>query len=362
MFRTLDRYVFREVTLTWFAVTGVLLAILVSNQLARILGLAAANGFPQEVVLTLIGLTSVQNVTVLVPIGMLLAVTMALGRLYHDSEMAAIRACGTGPERLYLPVMALATTVSVFVAWFAFDVAPGAYGRGLELRREAMRSAQFGRLEPGKFRSFAGGSAVFYAERADDAGVLYNVFIQRQVGDGIEVATAGRAVHRTEEGGNLHVVVLYDGERYEGVPGQADFRRVRFAEHGIPLRLPDMNGGEQKPAGKKIGELWRSSDLVDVSEFQWRVSLPFMVLVLALLAVPLSTLRPRQGRYARVAVAILVYFFYSNLLSAARVWIEKGQLDPRLGVWWVHALVLVLALALLHRQSPLPQILRRYAE
>ena len=74
---------------------------------------------------------------------------------------------------------------------------------------------------------------------------------------------------------------------------------------------------------------------------------------------PLSTLRPREGRYARVALAILVYFVYSNLISAARVWVEKGQIDPRIGVWWVHVLFVVFALYLLHRQSPIPMMLRR---
>lgn len=359
MFRILDRYVLREVTVTWIAVTGVLLAILVSNQLARILGLAAANGFPKEVVLSLIGLTSLQNLEVLLPIGILLAVMMALGRLYHDSEMAAVRACGAGPERLYVPVMLLAVLVAAGLAWLAFSVSPAAYGKAVELRREAMRNAQFGQLEPGKFRSFANGSAVFYAERADEAGVLYNVFLQRRVEDRVEVATASRAVHRIEDAGRLHVVVLYDGERYEGEPGTPRFRTLRFAEHGIPIRMPDPDAGKVRPEARSSAELRASRDPILVSEWQWRVSQPVMVLVLALLAVPLATLRPREGRYARVALAILAYFAYSNLLSAARVWIEKEQLDPRIGLWWVHLLVALLALYLLHRQSPLPLMLRR---
>lgn len=358
MLRILDRYVLREVTVTWVAVTGVLLAILVSNQLARILGLAASQGFSRDVVLSLIGLTTLQNLTVLVPIGTLLAVMMALGRLYHDSEMAAVRACGTGPERLYVPVMLLAVVVAMLLAWLAFDLSPSAYGKATEMRRAALRDAQFGQLEPGKFRSFSGGSAVFYAERADEAGVLYNVFLQRQVGDRVEVATASRAVHRIEEGGSLHVIVLYDGERHEGVPGEPGFRSLRFAEHGIPVRIPDPDEGKQRVEAKATAQLLGSPDPRDASELQWRLSLPIMVLVLALLAVPLSALRPREGRYARVALGILVYFGYSNLISATRVWIEKGQLDPRLGIWWVHLLVVLLAVYLLHRQSPLQSIFR----
>jgi lipopolysaccharide export system permease protein len=274
--------------------------------------------------------------------------------------MTAIRACGSGPERLYLPVMVLALAVAGGLAWLAFDVAPTAYARAQELKFEALREAQFGRLEPGKFRSFADGSAVFYAESADAAGVLHNVFLERQRRTGVEIATAARAVHRIEEGGRLHVVVLYDGERYEGVPGEPGFRRVRFVEHGIPVRIPDPRAGKVRREQKSTPELWRSSDPGDTAELQWRISLPLMVLVLALLAVPLSALRPREGRYARVTVAILFYFIYSNLISVSRNWIEQGQLDPHLGVWWVHALAVVVALVLLHRQSPLPLIMRRY--
>jgi lipopolysaccharide export system permease protein len=356
LFGRLDRYVLREVAVVWVAVTGVLLVILVSNQLARILGIAAEKGFPQEVVLTLIGLTSLQNLAVIVPVATLLAVMMALGRLYHESEMAAVRACGMGPERLYVPVLAFAAVVALALSTLAFDLGPAAYARAMEVRQAAIREAEFGRLEAGKFRSFAGGTAVFYAERADGDGTLHNVFLQRQVGDRVEVATASRAVHRIEQGGRLHVVVLYDGERVEGVPGEAGFRRLRFAEHGIPVRIPEPDAGRLRVGQMTMAALRASPDPEAAAELHWRIAQPVMVLTLALLAVPLSALRPREGRYARVAVGILVYFVYSQLVAAGQVWIEKGDLDPRFGLWWAHALVLALALVLLHRQSPLHRL------
>ena len=63
-----------------------------------------------------------------------------------------------------------------------------------------------------------------------------------------------------------------------------------------------------------------------------------MAMVLTLMAVPLSRLRPRQGRYARVGFAIVVYLVYANLCLPAKVWVEKGELPPAIGVWWVHIL------------------------
>ena len=350
---TFDRYVLREVATAWLAVTGVLLVILVSNQVARVLGQAASGQLPREIVGAVIALTSVQNLTVLVPVGMLLAVVMGVGRLYHESELAAMKACGRGPAALYRPILLLATVVALALAWLTLDLAPAASARAQQLSREALRSAQFGQLEPGKFRAFAGGKAVFYAESVTPEGRLLGVFVERRDGDAVEVATAASATHEVAEGGDLHIIRLFDGQRYEGTPGSREFRRIRFAEHAIPVRLTVGKTGADRREAKSTHELWTSGDAGDLAEWQWRVSLPLMTLVLALLAVPLAELQPRQGRYSRMGYAILLYFIYSNLVGAARVWLEKGKIGPWVGVWWVHALVVLLALWLLHRQSPL---------
>lgn len=349
---TFDRYVLREVAIAWAAVTGVLLVILVSNQVARVLGQAASGQLPREIVGAVIGLTSIQNLTVLVPVGMLLAVVMGLGRLYHESEMAAMQACGRGPASLLRPVLGLATVVAAALAWLTLDLAPAASARAQELRREALRDAQFGQLEAGKFRAFAGGQAVFYAERIAPDGRLLGVFVERRDGDAIEVATAESAVHEVAEGGELHVIRLFAGERHAGTPGEPSYRRIAFAEHTIPVRIAGTGAATDRREAKSTRQLWLSGDPGDLAEWQWRVSLPLMTVLLALLAVPLSRLQPRQGRYARMGYAILLYFIYSNLIGAARVWLEKGKTGPWVGVWWVHLLVMLLALLLLYRQAP----------
>jgi lipopolysaccharide export system permease protein len=356
--RTLDRYVFREVTLTWFAVTGVLLVIMVTNQLALVLQRAADNRFPREVILTLIGFSSLENLTVLVPVGLLLAIVLAFGRLYHESEMAAIQACGVGSGRLYAPVMLLSLALAGLLAWLAFDLAPYAAGRVQELRSLAGRDAQFGNLEPGHFRNFGGGGGVFYAAGTNPDGTLRDVFVKRNASErltggsgGIEIAVAARARHLVSEGGQLHTFVLENGRQYVGVPGSAEFRIIEFKEHGIPVRLPqvsfNMSGIDLTPTAV----LLHSANLKDRAELQWRMSMPLMALVLTVLAVPLARLRPRQGRYARVGFAILLYLVYSNLLSGARVWMEHGTVPQALGLWWVHALLLAVVLLLINRRA-----------
>ncbi len=346
----LDRYLLREVTWTFVAVTGVLLVILLSNQFARVLGQAAQNDFPGGIVLALIGLTTLQQLTVLVPIGLFLGIVLALGRLYHESEMTAMTACGVGPLRIYKPIALLTLLVAALLAVLSYRVVPAAWQKSTELRVAAIRAAQFGALEAGRFRSFAGGDAVFYAERVDASGELFGVFVQRNVGDRIEVAMAERAVQRGA-GQQTQEFVLYDGRRYEGIPGAPDWRIVEFREHGIPVRLPDTRAGKDKEEMKSTAALLASGSPRDRAEFAWRTAVPVMALVLMVLGVPMSRLRPRQGRFARVGLAVLTYFLYSNLLAAVRVWIQKDAPGGQLGLWWVHLVPLVIAAWLLWREQ-----------
>ncbi len=334
--RRLDRYILKEVVLSWLAVTAVLLAILLTNQVAAVLERAADNQYPRSAVLTLIGLSTVQNLPVVVPIGLLLGVVLAFGRLWHESEMTAAQACGVGPGRIYVPIAGLALLVTALLAWLTLDLAPRASGHAYALRSEALRSGQFSPITPGQFRSFGGGSVVIYAERAAPDGTLERVFIKRSSEEAVEVTLAQRARHAISADGLLHTLTLFDGTRYEGVPGSSRFRIVRFAEQVVPVRVPELAEGRRRVEAVPTRDLLASRALADRAELHWRVALPIMAITLTLLAVPLSRLRPRQSRYARVWLAVLIYFLYSNLASAGRVWIERGVVPEALGLWWVH--------------------------
>lgn len=359
--RTLDRYLLREVAETWLAVTGVLLVILLSNQLARVLSQAAANDFPRTVVLQLIGLTSAGYLTVVVPIGFFLAIMLTLGRLYHESEMAAIQSCGVGPSGLYRPISYLGLAITALLLWLSFWAIPHASARAQEIRVQALQEAQFGLLEPGRFRTFGGGNVVFYAERVDDNGILHNVnvFVDRtqdaQSEGELEIWVATRAEQRGA-GQADQMFLLYDGEHYKGVPGRGDWQITQFAEGGYPIRLGEITGRAGKAAMKPTAELMASEDLADRAELQRRISTPLMALILMLVAVPMARVRPRQGRFGRIGIGILFYFVYSLLLDAARTWVEGGVVPEWVGPWWVHAIAIAVGLWLLWREAPLAKV------
>src|SRR5580698_2333542 len=271
---TVQRYVLREVVQTWLAVTGVLVAIVVSNQLSRVLGQAADNQYGRRVVFDLIALGAIMNLSVIVPVGLLLAVVLTLGRMYHDSEIAALQACGYGPKRMLVPLFAFAAVVAVGLGWLTFFQVPRADREVQLLRQSAIKEAQFGQLDAGRFRAFSGGDIVFYAEHVGADGVLHNVFVQRQIADRIEVALANSATYSRGAEDGSHLVTLFDGRRYEGIPGHADFRVIEFREHGIPIATPPTIGGTEDPDTKPTPELLGSLAPSDIAQLQIRGSAP----------------------------------------------------------------------------------------
>ena len=352
MKRILDRYIFREIAVTWLGVTLILLMILLTNQFARVLGDVAKGKLPKDAAFDVIGLSAVQYMTILVPIGLFLSVMLALGRLYRDSEMPAMMACRVGPSGVYRPLLWLAVPLTLGVAWLSIEGSPQALTTIERISAEARREADLNSIEPGRFTVFGPDQAVVYGERVTPDGVMEKVFLERRVEDNVvEVVIADRGEQAESEDPNTRLLVLHDGRRYEGIPGTASFRVVEFAEHGIPYRLPSLKASEPRPRAMRFGRLFGSDDPELLAEQQWRLSVPISTVLLAFLAVPLARSRPREGRYGRITIGLLVFIIYFNMLSAAKAWMEEGTLSPVLGLWWVHGGILILGLGMLGLQN-----------
>ncbi len=342
--RILQRYLLWEMTVNFVGVTLVALALLLVNQVGSVLARAAQLQYQKGFVLELIGLGAAQNVAILLPFGLLLGIVLAFGRLYHDSEMAAAQACGVGVARVAAAVWLLALPVTGLIAWLNFDLSPRAAVAEAAMRAEALRAGLTAPLEPGKFRSFNGGRIVVYARAADRNGDLTGVFVKRSDGPVVETTVARRAHYTVTSDGESETITLFDGERLEGTPGSEHYRIMRFEQQLIPVQTPGTAARVPRVYELRTTALLSSHDPKLLAELHWRLGLPLMTLVLTALAAPLGRLRPRQGRYAHVWIAVLMFALYADLALAARTWFERGQTPPALGLWWVHGLFLAVTL------------------
>ena len=99
--------------------------------------------------------------------------------------------------------------------------------------------------------------------------------------------------------------------------------------------------------------LWplNNADPQKAAELQWRLSIPLMVFTLTLVAVPLSRVNPRSGKFAKLLPAVIIYIFYANFMFIARNATASGKIPLWIGMWWIHLLVVFFGLLLIWRNQ-----------
>lgn len=356
------RYLSREILGTLSGITGVLLLVFLSNQFVRYLTRAAAGKLPAGVILRLMMIQIPHLLGLLLPIGLFLSIIVAFGRLYAEGEMTVLRACGIGNRELIKFTMVLAVGVSLFVAASTLWLDPTIMSHKRELLKQMGTATQVATVIPGRFRSAQGGRRIYYVEKvSEDRNTISHVFMAEHPKGADKKPFAERA-WRVMLAKNAHIekdlknkleyLVFKNGYRYQGVPGQKNFQIDHFDKYAVLLKhyQPDLT-----PRHDMIStvELWRTQSIKpsSASELQWRLTMPLSAILLTLLAVPLSRVQPRQGKYARLLPAILLYLVYANLLILSHTWLDDGKISRYIGMWWAHGLLLMAALFMLLTQS-----------
>lgn len=349
----LNRYLLREIGLTFIGVTGLLLLIFISGTLVKILVQTLEGTYPATIMFALLGLKGAGSLMLVIPIALFVSVLLALGRLYHDSEMAAMLACGIGPEQILRSVTRVALIVTVVVAWLALFFSPWAEEMSHQLLDEAAAKPEIEGINAGRFNILGDGNYLIYVESlAADRRSLSQLFAHaRHQGQEYLVTSSGAREVRDPSGERY--LVLENGFRYEGKAGQSEFSVVQFREHGLLLKERAIVPSQRRRNAMPTSTLWRSAAAADQAELHWRIAGPISTLLLALLAVPLARTAPREGRFGRLAVGILLYIVYNNLLGVARSALGKEEVPLWLGLWWVHLLLLAVLLVFLWSQRRL---------
>lgn len=348
------RYLSREVLVTLSAVSAVLLVIIMSGRFIKYLAQAAQGALDPGVLFLIMGYRIPGFLQLILPLGLFLGFLLAYGRLYLDSEMTVLSATGMSQQRLVAYSLAPAALVALMVAWLSLGLAPQgvtAVGRILN-QQDAL--TEFDTLVPGRFQTLKNGNRVTYTESLSaDRGELGGVFISekrlsqdnKEQGIGVLVAESGRQV--IHEDGSRYLI-LENGYRYDGNPGKADYRVIKYGTYGILLPKPEISAEIGEREAIPTRDLLGSDNPRYQAELQWRLSIPVLVFVVTLLAVPLSRVNPRQGRFLKLLPAILLYMAYLSVLIAARGQLDKGKIPMALGLWWVHGIFLSVGLLLLY--------------
>jgi len=349
------RYLSREVLLTLSAVSAVLLVIIMSGRFIKYLAQAASGALDPGSLFLIMGFRLPGFLQLILPLGLFLGILLAYGRLYLDSEMTVLSATGMSQQRLFRITLSPATLVALLVAWLSLSLAPQGANQFQLLINQQDALTEFDTLVPGRFQALRDGTRVTYTEQlSDDRVDLAGVFITQknlssstQKDRGISVLVAEKGRQEIKPDGNRYLI-LENGYRYDGKPGQADYRAIKYDTYGVLLPKPEASEEVTDRDAMPTASLLGNNDIRARTELQWRLSLPLLVFIVTLMAVPLARVNPRQGRFLKLLPAILLYMAYLTILITARSALEKGKIPPALGLWWVHSIFLAIGLGLLY--------------
>ena len=331
----LDSYLFREFAQTTFAALVVLMIVSLGGVFADVLSDIARGKVPAGLMLSQLGLMVLNYLPLILPLGLMLGLLLAVGRLYRDSEMPVLVATGVGPRRLLRPLMMLVLPVVAFIAACSLWLGPWANDYSQRLVAEGNRSLLLAGLEAGRFVELPGGGGVVYVgAMAGEGSAMARVFVYRQDGDRMDVTTARTG--RLQVDGTERYLDLGDGFRVEGpLADSLDFRMMRYVRN--EMRLPDAETrpADENPEYDSTLQLLGDPRPEARAQLHWRLAPPLLALAFALLAVPLARSPPRQARYGRIAVGFLAYVVGMNLMSLGTKWLAEEKIPVQLGLWWL---------------------------
>jgi lipopolysaccharide export system permease protein len=350
----IQRFLMRELAQSVLIVMLVLLFFVMSNMLIRTLNVAAAESIVNTMVLNIIGTALPKYVGMLLPIALFVSILIVYGKLFSDNELLICFASGLRWRDLLIITLIPSTVIFIIVLVLSLWVMPSMSVHQTYLTQQAVNTNDFSLIKPGRFASLDDDNQVIYVgETSSNSQTVSDLFIfeWKDHDELPQIVVAPEGFQEITPTGE-RFFHLKNGHLYRIAPLRKDAQHVVFEQYGIKIQ---KRSTVVRPTldGVPTSSLWSSEDKSDISELQWRFVLPLSAYVLACMAVSVCSVKPRQGRYAKIFPGILMFIGYFNLITLSRSWIEKGWLSPMIGLWWVPGVFLVLALLQLAKMEGL---------
>ena len=347
------RALLREFASLAGAVFMTLFAIAVTTQLIRLLGKAAGGSIPTDAVIAFLGFFALGALPVLLSLTMFISVLLTLTRGWRDSEMVIWFTCGLPLTAWLKPVMLFALPQIAVIGALSLFISPWAAQMGAQYASKLESRDDVSRVTPGVFGETSNKERVFFVESVSgETNQVQNVFLSsvQQGKGGVSMSRTGRT--ETAPNGD-RFIVLEQGRRYEGSPGDEEYRITEFDRYAVRIETRENTEPERTHKNSPTWVLVTNPTNANLAELIWRVGIPLSSLVLVLLAIPMSFVNPRAGRSANLLFALLTYMVYSNLLSVSQARVSQGRLDFSLGWWLVHAGMVLLLVVLFAQRMQL---------
>ncbi|WP_299082114.1 LPS export ABC transporter permease LptF [uncultured Paraglaciecola sp.] len=356
------RYLMKETLKSQAAIFMLLMAIFITQRFVKVLADASEGEIPASLVLGFLALHAPVLASLVLPLSLFLGIMLAHGRLYVDSEMSVMRACGISEWYITRVMLILAVFMSIVTAGLTMWVTPLSVESTYQLEDKVGAQSGLTSLIPGRFQQTANQQAVIFVHDIDNGqNPLRKVFVAQRDSDsdseGVRIVYANTG-GISEQANGAEKLILKQGKQYEGQVGRQDYSVVEFEEYQVQIAEQQTEKKRRKLSAYPTSALLNDPSIYALAELHWRIAIPLSLPFLVLIAVPLSASDPRQGRFGKMFPALMLYLGYFMLLMAGRKALEEGNFPPQLGLWWVHAVLLFIGIVLLLKGRPIGVKLR----
>jgi len=358
LIRIVDRYVFTEAFGLYAIGFSGFLGFLLINKLFLEAPRLLQPGMPAMAIITVVLLETPYFITLSLPIAVLFATLMSMGRLGKDNELMAMFTHGISLYRLFMPFFAL-SLASVIAAYATNEyllTRAAATQQRIYAAHPIISKSEFSEPDPFITR-LDNGDFVVASAFDKNQGRLTNVIYDDWGTKGSELVTAQNAF--TVGKGLLMGVdmrapaVVYDHQNQDGLyeyhrtePTQsitlgADLK-TQFTDMKTPQELSQTELAEQSKIKRQRGE----NLAVDLTDFHLRFSGPFASLAFALVAMPLSLRAPRDERLLGLIWTFLLCLAYYVMYFTCKMMGYNALLPPWLAAWAMNIVFGVLSLGI----------------
>jgi lipopolysaccharide export system permease protein len=350
------RYLTAEVLKSQIAVFMTLMTIFLSQKFVRILSDASDGDIPAQLVASVLLLKLPQLAVYILPLSMFLGIILAYSRVYADSEMTVLRACGVSEWYVVRVTLVSSFFFALLAGAVSLYISPWASEKEYQLKERAEAESGLSALRAGRFQQTGNEKAVVFVHNILEQGTeLDKVFVAQLPNKDsnqaarIVYAQKGRVIE--QESGEQQLV-LNNGKRYETDGLSQALNKTEFSSYQVQIREQVIEHQRRKLEAIPTLQLLDMDTPEAAAQFQLRLSVPISIILLTLLAVPLSVVNPRQGKFAKLVPAISLYLGYFILLNAGKFLVAEGKIPPAIGLWWIHLSVLFIGAYLIAKGRP----------
>jgi len=346
----ISRYLLGNLIIFFFAITFIIGLIVFGNQFVLTVQESISFGIPIKELMPLVGFNMLRDIPIILTLSLFLSIIITISQLYKNSEAVVMNSIGLGDKNFMNLIKPIVFFTFIVIFYLTIFAVPWAKQQKSYAEDETVNASEFSFITEGKFESFKNGEIVFYASESKVNDVIgeqnmEEIFIYALDNNNPVIVLASEAKKYTDAINDSIYLRLKNGTRYEGLPADGNINILNFEKYDLEIVSGDLQksiSSFSEIEEKNTIDLLRDGGLKANAEIQWRISQPISVLILSIFGVFLGKSTPRTGKGINLVIGVVVFMLYNNALLVAKSAIESGQLNPLIGMWSIHLLLLLI--------------------